>query len=306
MKKGTILAIILAIMVLAGFGAIFFRTPVPSTGSDGKLVVAATFLPLTLIAQEIAGNDFDVINILPPGASPHTFEPSPDLVLKLQKAKSIFMIGHGIDDWATVLAKNVPGAELAIVDKGIALKSPKDVTTFGADQDEHISGSIDPHYWLVPENGTIIAKDIASKLEALDPAKKPGVEQRLQFFTNRMTALDSRIKQLFAGRTNHKILTHHNAWQYFADAYGLEIVATIEPSPGQTLTATEMAGLQDTVKKNGITTLFIEPELSQSSFASLTKDLNLETKILDPEGGLDAKDYADMLWRNAQTIAQSL
>ncbi len=306
MKKGKILALILGVFALAVLGAIFFRAPAPSAGTHGKLSVAATFLPLALITQEIAGNDFEVVDILPPGASPHTFEPSPDLVIKLQKTKVLFMIGHGIDDWATVLAKNIPDVRLVTMDKGIALKSPLDVTTFGTDDDEHASGSLDPHYWLVPANGILMAENIASELEALAPEKKAGIEQRLRLFTDKMTALDTHIKQLFTDKTNRKILTHHNAWQYFADAYGLEIVATIEPSPGQTLTATEMAGLQDTVKKDKIRTLFIEPELSQMSVASLSKDLNLEIKTLDPEGGLGAKDYADMLWRNAQTIALSL
>ncbi|MFA5185311.1 MAG: metal ABC transporter substrate-binding protein [Patescibacteria group bacterium] len=306
MKNRTVLALIIGIMALVGLGVFFSRVAGPSNGSTQKPVLAATFTPLTLITREIAGDDFDIINILPPGASPHTFEPTPDLVIKLQKAKTLFMIGHGIDDWATVLANNIPDVRLVTVDKGIALKSPKDVTTFGTDDDEHASGSLDPHYWLVPANGILMAENIASDLEALAPEKKAGIEQRLRLFTDKMTTLDSRITQLFTDKTNRKILTHHNAWRYFADAYGLEIVATIEPSPGQTLTATEMAGLQDIVKKDKIRTLFIEPELSQMSVASLSKDLNLEIKTLDPEGGLGAKDYADMLWRNAQTIAQSL
>lgn len=304
MKNKLFLAIVLGIFVLAGITVFYYRSPSATIGD--KPTVAATFQPLTFITNEIAGDDFEVINILPPGASPHTFEPTPDLILKMQNVKTIFMIGHGIDDWATVLANNLSGVEMMAVDRGIALKKPLDVRTYGVGDEEHEDGSVDPHYWLTPENGKIIASDIADKLQSLAPEKKSAIAQRLASFKDKMNLLDSRIKQLFATKNDRRILTHHNAWQYFANDYGLQIVGVVEPSPGQTLTANELADLQETIRSNRINTLFIEPELSQASVAPLANDLKLQIKTLDPEGGTGAADYGDMLWRNAKTIAESL
>lgn len=304
-SKWTILLVIVG-LALATVIAIVTSNPRFETEPTGKQTVATTFKPLELIAKEIAGDDFDVVNILPAGASPHTFEPTPDVVIKLKDAEVIFMIGHGLDDWAADLAKNVPEIQLVTVDKGIELKNTGPVVTFGSGEEDSDELPTDPHYWLTPLNGKAMAADIAAELKNLNPDKSAAIDQRLQDFSIRMVDLDTQIEQLFKDKVNNAILTHHNAWQYFASAYGLVVVATIEPSPGQELTANEMRSLQDIIKHDRIKTLFIEPELSQETVSALAKDLNLNVQTIDPEGGSDANNYAEMLLNNALTIAESL
>lgn len=293
-------------LVLATAVAVISSNPRFVTEKSGKQTVATTIKPLEMIAKEIAGEDFDVVNILPAGASPHTFEPTPEVLIRLKDAEAIFMIGHGLDDWAADLAKNAPGIQLVTVDKGIKLKNTPRVATFGSGAEAPDDLPVDPHYWLTPLNGKFIAADIAAELKRLNPARTAAIDQRLKDFSSRMVDLDTQIKQLFKDKVNNAILTHHNAWQYFASAYGLVIVATIEPSPGQELTANEMMGLQDIIKKERIKTLFIEPELSKETVSSLAKDLSLMVQTIDPEGSSGASNYAEMLVNNALTIAESL
>jgi ABC-type Zn2+ transport system substrate-binding protein/surface adhesin len=105
----------------------------------------------------VAGPVADVILILPPGASPQTFEPTPSAVRGLSGARTLFVIGHGLDDWAARLARGAGVPRLVRVDAGLALRR----------EGGHEGGPVDPHYWLSIRNGEVIARTVAAELERL-------------------------------------------------------------------------------------------------------------------------------------------
>jgi zinc transport system substrate-binding protein len=298
--------VIFAIAILAcGAGAWFILMPAPKPADTGRIKVAATFFPLADIARQIGGDNVDVITLLPPGASPHSFEPAPAQVLEIAQAKALFSIGHGLDDWAGTLASNAPNISQVTVDRGIELKPPLALPYIGSGGET--MGSLDPHYWLTPQNGKLIAATIADELKRLDPAHAADYDRRLEAFKRQLDETEARIKTLLSGKKNTAIVTHHAAWQYFAAAFGLKIVGVIEPSADKELTPTELAALQKIIRADGVKTIFIEPELSEQIVKPLAQDLHLEIRSIDPEGvSSGMKNYQDMLLKNAQTFADAL
>ena len=262
--------------------------------ASAKLTVAATFLPVADIAKHIGGPDVQVVTLLPPGASPHTFQPTPEQIKELQDAKTILAIGHGIDDWARTLADNVPGIRYLVTDRDIKLRQAAD-------------GMVDPHYWLDAKNGKIIARNIAFELARLDPPHAADYQLRLDDYQASLDALDQRIRDLFKDKTAKEIVTHHDAWQYFAAAYGLKVAGVLEPVPGRELTPQELAALENTIRQDKIKVVYSEPELSDQLLIPLAKDTGVKIVNLDPEGGSDGiASYQDILLKNAQTLAQNM
>ncbi|MFA4954405.1 MAG: metal ABC transporter substrate-binding protein [Patescibacteria group bacterium] len=298
--------VIFAIAMLAcGAGVWFILTPARKPADTGRIKVAATFFPLADIARQIGGDNVDVVTLLPPGASPHSFEPAPAQVLEIAQAKALFSIGHGLDDWAGTLANNAPNISQVTVDRGIELKPPLALTYIGSGGET--KDSLDPHYWLTPQNGKLIAATIADELKRLDPAHAADYDRRLEDFKRQMDETEARIKTLLSDKKNTAIVTHHAAWQYFAAAFGLKIVGVIEPSPDKELTPMELVALQKIIRANDIKTIFIEPELSEQLVKPLAQDLHLEIRSVDPEGvSSGMKNYQDMLLKNAQTFADAL
>lgn len=301
MRRLFTIAALAALIVGAGCSD---QTTVAPSSAAPQLTVAATILPLADIAKNVGGEAIDSFSLLPPGASPHTFEPTPELMKKLQGVKILFMVGHGLDAWAADLAQNIPNLKTVVVDAGIQLRRPGTAPAIG-EHDE--TGAEDPHYWLDAANGGTIASTIAEELAKADPDNAASYRANLEAYRKRISETDARIRELLKPHAGGKLVTHHDAWQYFAAAYGLEVVGSFEPSPGKTLTPKEMAELEKLIRNNGIKTVFIEPQLSEQVARPIADDLKLDIRALDPEGGsLQAKGYLDMLLTNAKTIADSL
>lgn len=305
MMKRTIAAVMLAGLVLApGCSEKTETRPQPAAG---RLKVAATILPLADIAKNVGGDRVEAFSLLPPGASPHTFEPTPEIVKRLQDARILFMVGHGLDGWAAQLAKDLPGLKTITVDDGIAFLKHQEIAAIGGHDDEdEAAGGDDPHYWLSAKNGQTISRNVARALAETDPEGAATYETNLNAYLEALDRTDRRIIALLQPKHGAKLVTHHHAWGYFAAAYGLSIVGSFEPSPGQNLTPKEMAELEKLIRENGIQTVFIEPQLSEQVAEPMAQDLKLRIRTLDPEGGFFNKGYAEMLEANAQVLAESL
>src|SRR3989338_6723335 len=153
-KKNIIFSLILAVLIISGF--FFTKTKL---AAPTRTEVAATIFPLCDIAQNIAGSSLAVACIVPPGASPHTFDPASGLLRQLSDAQVIYAVGHGLDDWSVDFSK-ILGAEVVTVDKNIVLRPSIE------------TGGDDPHYWLDVRNAVIIAKNISADLSVRFPEKK--------------------------------------------------------------------------------------------------------------------------------------
>jgi ABC-type Zn uptake system ZnuABC Zn-binding protein ZnuA len=266
-----------------------------SDARAGTVKVAATIFPVYDIARQVAGPIAEAVLVLPPGASPHTFEPTPTSVRALAGASVLFVIGHGLDDWAARLAQGAGVPRLLAVDAGIALRRAND---------ERPGRSVDPHYWLSARNGTLIARTIGAELVRLAPEKRSEIDASLTAYLARLDVADAEVRHLLADLPTRRIATVHDAFGYFADAYGLEVVATFEPYPGLEPSPRFVVQFQKTIRASGIRLVFTEPQLSVDALRPIARDLGVALGTLDPLGGLAGREgYIELLLFDARAIA---
>ncbi|MFA6603669.1 MAG: metal ABC transporter substrate-binding protein [Patescibacteria group bacterium] len=274
--------------------------------APNKPRIAATIFPLYDIARNIAGDNAEVVLVVPPGASPHTFEPLPSNIRELRGAVAIYAVGHGLDDWTEKLTA-ATGVERVLVDDSVNLS---DLRENSEDEDGQAAGpghdGLDPHYWLTMANGARIAHTIAEDLKRRLPNAAAAIDQRQMRYFEELAAADREMRRLLSGTTNRNIVTLHDAWYYFARAYDLRVAGTFEPTAGREPTPQYLKELTDGIRSTGVKVLYSEPQLASQSIASFLADNGLTLAILDPSGGVPGRDsYINMMIYNARTISQN-
>ena len=283
-----------------------FPGTVAAEAAKGPLVLAATIFPAVDIARHIAGPDNRVIQILPAAASPHTFDLTPGKVRELQSARIIFKIG-AVDDWIDGVADSLPQAVIISLQKNISLRpAQEEGHSHGTGKTSHHE-DFDPHYWLSAENGVIMAQTISETLAKADPDRADEYRRNYRAYALELANLHQELMHAFAGLANRRMIVFHDAWRYFAAAYGLEIAAVFQASPGREPTPRDIQKLYSQVKRFGIKAIFSEPQLPTASLEPMVQDLGLQLVVLDPLGGSSPADsYAGMLRRNARAIRRAL
>ena len=282
--------------------------------------VAATIFPLYDITKNIAGGEFEVVLMLPSGASPHTFDPQPSLLKELSGVQTVFAIGQGLDDWSHNLAESV-GADVVRVDTGISLRATVDdheehehddqheEDGHGHDEEHegHNHGPIDPHYWLSVHNAQQITTNIADVLSELDPENATRYQANANAYLEQLEILEEELEGQTASISNPNIISLHDAWYYFADEFGLNIVGTFEPSAGKNPTPQYLETLEEEVEEHDVSILFLEPQLSTDSIKAFATDHNLGFATIDPLGGVEGRSsYIELMRYNVQAVVDTL
>jgi len=291
----------LATIVLLGQAISF--APLPAAAKP--LHVAATIFPVADIVRHVAGGAVQVQQVLPAGASPHTFDLAPGQIRELQKARLIFKIGI-VDDWIDGVGESAPASEIVSLQDHVALKPfHADGRHEGGAGTAH-EGNVDPHYWLDARNGAIMAQTICSRLSAIDPERAALYAENCRRYQDELRRLDEELKRACAGLKNNRIIVFHDGWNYFAAAYGLKIIAVFQTSPGREPAPRDLQKLYDVARSYKIKAVFSEPQLPTASLEPLIEDLGLRLFILDPLGGADPGDsYAGLLRRNVLNIVRA-
>lgn len=302
------------IFVLAGVAVViaaFLMIVAPKAEQDarGPAQVAATIFPLYDITRNIAGDAVSVGLVLPPNASPHTYEPSPSQLVELRDVRLYFAVGHGLDDWADGIFDLT--ADKVVIDEGIAIISNEDRHRAGSDlgdvheEDEDEHGETDPHYWLSIPNAKLIALNIRNSLVRRFPAHEAVFEANYRSYLEKLELAENDIRDGFSEVLNRKMITLHDSWYYFAIAYGFDIAGTFEPTPGREPTPRYLADLSATVEDTGVNVLYSEPQIATQGIAPFAGDNGLAIAELDPlGGGPDRNTFIKLMKYNAETIRQ--
>ena len=260
--------------------------------STASRKISTTIFPLYDIAKHIAGEQIEVVLLLPPGASPHSYEPSPEGIKKLQGSSALFYIGHGIDTWSTDMARSAGIEHQVIVDKNVTLLKMTDEHH----HDEEVQGheepidGMDPHYWLNFANAQGIALQIRDELSAQYPEYKTSFHQNYESYQSELQKADRELTDKVQQLPNKNIATFHNAYGYLADNFGLTIVTTFEEFPGEEPTAEYLQEFTTEIQAHKLTAIFAEPQFATRSLQPIAEDLGITISQLDPIGGVDGRD----------------
>lgn len=303
-----ILYIVVLIGLIVVLASLYNANHKTEQTSDEKILISATVFPVYDMARNVVGDTARVELILSPGASPHTFDASPSVLAKLQGSKIIFAIGQGIDSWTSGIVDNVPGAKLVELDHGIDLrKSTEEHEEEEVHTEEEEHGEFDPHYWLDPKNAMIMVNTIVTELGKLDPENLQTYRHNADAFIAELEKNDIIWQERLSNISARDIITFHDAFFYFADHFGLNVVTTFEPFPGKEPTPAYLQKLQNEIEEHNITVLFTEPQLYGASLQQFARDNNIAVSVLDPLGGVSGREsYIKLIDYNVETIGQAL
>jgi len=304
MPKSNFIIAILVIMAVIIIG-VLLSTDKNKYSTTNELKVAATTFPIYDITRNVTGDKVKVISIVPSGASPHTYEVTPEQVKELWDTKIVFKIGQGVDDWTDDLSSSISKIQIVTLDNNVSFKKFEE--NKDKEKDKHSHGEYDPHYWLSINNAKIIAHNIADELTKLDPNNADYYQKNLEQYKEKLSELKKSAVEKLKELKNRKLVTTHNAWSYFADEFDLEIVGTFQPSPGQEPTPQQLTELQNLVSENNVKALFSEPQLSNEIIKPFADDTGLNVYILDPLGGINNRQsYIELIKYNVDTIYNAL
>ncbi len=299
-RKIFIIAVCLFVAIGLFFIADFFQKS--SFQLSQKPLVAASIFPVYDLAREVAGNEVKVVLIVPPGSEPHMFEPPPSRIKELQRAEAVYTIGHGIDEWIRPIIANT-NAEEVVLDTGIRLRQSQVIFTDRGAEEE---GPVDPHFWLTMQNAKRMVQTINADLRSRFPARADQFQKNTDAYLEKLSIAEEKIQMILAPAKGRTLITLHDAWYYFVDAYGLTIAGTYLPTAGREPSALYLTALAKAVKASGARSLFHEPQFSTETLRPFANDYGLRLVILDDIGGKPPRDsFINLMMENAKAIADN-
>jgi zinc/manganese transport system substrate-binding protein len=267
--------------------------------AQGKLNVIATTEDLASIAREIGGDRITVDSLARGYQDPHFVEAKPSFILKLQKADVLVCVGRELEiGWLPPLIQQSRNAKIqagaaGYLDASLAaaiLEIPNGNVT-RAMGDVHPMGN--PHYWMDPENGKRIAKELADKFSELRSSDSGYFQQQLTSFTTRLDAAEKRWLAEMAPYKGTKMVTYHRSFPNFAERFGLEIVGYVEPRPGIPPTPQHTLDLINEMKRQNVKLVLVEPYFDMKTPMSIGRETGAQVLVMPPSvGGVkEASDY---------------
>ncbi|HEY6570186.1 MAG TPA: metal ABC transporter substrate-binding protein [Candidatus Limnocylindrales bacterium] len=266
--------------------------------------VVATTTVFADLVQQVGGSRVDVRSLVPKGGEVHTFDPTPSDVQKITEAKVIVRNGLGLDDWLTALAEDA-GTSAPIVTLGEGL----DGVTYL--EGEGGAGSVNPHLWLDVAYASKYVDRIQAALTDVDPAGASEYAARASAYKAVLTALDADVRQRLDAlpASNRVVVSFHDAFPYFAAAYGLTVVGTIIDAPGQDPSAGQIADLVRAIRASGAKAIFAEAQFSDAlvkAVASETGATVVSDLYDDTLGDAPVDTYVGMMTWNADRVVDAL
>ena len=280
-----------------------------------RLNVVTSTEDLASITREVGGDRVNVTALARGYQDPHFVESKPSFILAVNRADLYIAVGRELEiGWLPPLltsgrnAKIQPGAP-GYLDASLnvrILEIPTGQIT-RAMGDVHPLGN--PHYWLEPGNGRLIAQAIRNKLGELSPANRTYFGQRYDDFDRRLAAAETRWDATMAPYKGTKVVTYHRSWPNFMERFGLEVIGYVEPKPGIPPSPSHTLELIGEMKRQGVKLIVVEPYFSLRTPQAIANQIpGGRVLVLAPSvGGVkEVGDYIQLFDYNVNLLAGAL
>jgi len=298
--------------ILFGLFAALLLAALPSTAkAQDKLPVVATFSILGDLVSNVGGDRVAVKSLVGPNGDAHVYSPSPADARTLADAKLIVTNGLGFEGWLTRLVKSSNSkARNVVASKGV---KPRKLAGKHAHDHGHGPSDGDPHAWQSVANAKTYVANIRDGLIAADPAGKAVYEANAAAYLDKLEALDREIRETIAKipPERRRIITTHDAFGYFSDAYGVEFVAPQGVSTESEASARDVARIITQIKKQKIPAVFLENISNPRLLKQIADETGakvggtLYSDALTDEKG-PAPTYIDLIRHNIRTLSAAL
>ena len=286
-----------------------------SVGSKPR--VAVSIFPLYDIARRVAGDRLDVVLVLPPGRSEHSYDPTPREMARVADSRLAISVGLEMDAWLERIVRGAAGNGVTVVQLGPRMQpramNHNEVGDEAADEarngveEEHHHGPLDPHFWLDPVRMQSATDVMVEAFTRLDPNGSAGFRERGDAVKQSLGALHEAIHRRSSTWTRRTIVTFHGSMGYYADRYRLNIAAVIEPFPGREPTARYITEVLAALQSTHAAAMFSEPQLDRRPAQVIADQGHVPLFELDPVGGTaGVETYERLLTRNTDVLERAL
>ncbi|MHB1157277.1 MAG: metal ABC transporter substrate-binding protein [Phycisphaerales bacterium] len=281
--------------------------------------IAATIWPMASLTRQLVGDDVTVVCLLPPGLSPHSFEPTAQQMQDLAGAKMLVAVGLGLDHWAWNAAKATGRGDLPMFVFADAVGIVGDHAA-AHDEDEHdanahatdavVQVGVNQHLWLDPALVGRMLPKLAAELEKALPDHQAVIKANLAKLLADVQQLDAEYREQLSKAPVKAIVTFHDAFNRMAERYGLTVAATLMPieTPGG-VSSQRIEQVVDAVSRYRLKVVFAEPQFSPEAANTLAAETHIRVMTLDPLGDRHVPErdtYQKMMRYNLKTLVEGL
>lgn len=247
---------------------------------DGRITVAVSLQPYATLVKMLGGDRVNVVTLLPPGADPHNFEPKPAVIKAFSVAQVYFTDGSGLDKtWMPRFLGANKNVQVVDISKGIEwIKSEEEHGAHGHHHDEEM----DPHIWTSPTRMRFLAQNIFQELKKLDPKYVIDYVNRASMVQDELALVERQLNEAVISmpKDRRSFIVFHPTYGYLAKDFKLKQY-TIEVN-GKEPKPRDLANLVKVGRKNGVKTVFVQPQFSKRAAETIAKELGAVVVETDP------------------------
>ena len=285
-------------------------------GKADVIKVFVSFYPYYDFAQKVGGDNVQISTIVPAGTEPHSFEPSPKTIAKLEKADIFIYNGLDMEPWLDKVLTLLEGKDIKLIDASKTVEviyyDEEDHTGHNHEEEDHNHGQYDPHIWVDPINVINISQAIKEAFIDIDSANKDVYESNYSSFKGDLEELDNAFIEGLKDAEERKIIVSHSAFGYLAKRYNIEEIAIAGISPNAEPNPKRLAELTEIARRNKINYVFFEALANVKTAEILADEAGLDILTLYNVEGLtddqrnNGDDYISIMYDNLDTLKKAL
>ncbi|MBI4318303.1 MAG: zinc ABC transporter substrate-binding protein [Chloroflexi bacterium] len=299
------LAVAIIAILIYGVGA--FRDRLGTTAGGTSLQVTASFYPLAEFAKQVGKEKVQVRNLTPPGAEPHDFDPSPRDLVDLQRSQVFIYNGAGFEPWVDKVLTDLPRGGPVVVDSSEGmrlLESGEDegdnkhglaqapIHSVPSDVSGQAGAAFDPHFWLDPVLAKQQVDNIKEGLIKADPTNDASYKANASAYKAKLDELDGQFRQGLSSCKRRDVIASHDAFQYLARRYSLNVVAISGLSPDDEPSPRRLAEIVEFARANSVKYIFFETLVSPRLADTIAREVGAKTLVFNSIEGLTSEEQA--------------
>lgn len=274
--------------------------------------VVTSFYPIWIMALNLTDGLEDHVTVrnlaAPTVGCLHDYQLQPADMKALTAADAFLVNGAGMEAFLPEITRALPDLPVIEASEGIELLESGDAVEILEAEEEEGANS---HIWLDPLRAIRMTENLAAGLCGVLPDDADTITANLDAYRSRLQALDGQLKEGLGSLPNRDIVTFHEAFPYFASAYGLNVVAVVNKEPGEVLTPSQLGELVREIRALGNPPLFVEPQYTDLSARTLSAETgapvySLDPVVTGPEDNVPLDYYETVMLQNMNTLVEAL
>ena len=274
--------------------------------------IVTSFYPIWIMTLNLTSGLEDHVTVrnlaAPTVGCLHDYQLQPADMKALTAADAFLINGAGMEAFLPEITRSLPDLPIVEASEGIELLENGSAVEILEAEEE---GETNSHIWLDPLRAVRMAENLAAGLIRVLPGDEAVITANLADYRARLEALDARLRQGLGDLSRKDIVTFHEAFPYFAAAYGLNVVAVVNKEPGEVLTPAQLGELVREIRLLGNPSLFVEPQYTDLSAQTLSSETGAPVYSLDPivtgpEENVPLDYYEAMMLQNMNTLITAL